>query len=279
MSTWGGLNASSYARLLKEASDSLSRARQIIADATDPHDHGTIQSALEQGSQSWLGLMSIFLFPAPASTLQEIFDLVNKLWLTSQHPPHGSDSDVVLAVHCSYAVSFALSHFYRNLPRDVGEVEELLLEIDLAFPKVETSIISHLPPRESPLPSIEPVTSTTMMSGEGPMRARVQGLIDQFAKGEPHLGAVPAAIVNRVEDFVGRLIQHHLVIVGTVTEDGVLAIETKLNPTKQLFVEIDRDGAVEVAIFEPETGARGLDVAAIGDLTPQLMENIIGSAE
>lgn len=102
----------------------------------------------------------------------------------------------------------------------------------------------------------------------------IQDLLGRFVN-SANLRPVPASVANAVVSLFAYLLRQRCKIAGTITEDGVLALETRLGSDVQLFVEMDRDGAVEASIFEPGVGIRGLGAATVPDLEWELIERIL----
>lgn len=103
--------------------------------------------------------------------------------------------------------------------------------------------------------------------------APIQGLLGRFVNAA-NLRPVPTSVAIAIVSFVANLLRQGCRIAGTITEDGILALETRLGSDVQLFVEIDRNGAVEASLFEPGVGIRGLGAATVPDLERDLIERI-----
>lgn len=103
--------------------------------------------------------------------------------------------------------------------------------------------------------------------------ARIQDLLDRFVNWKSDRAPVSPSVVSSIESLVSNLLLRRCRIAGTVTEDGILTLETRLGPDIQLFVEVGHDGTVDASIFEPIVGIRRLDVATVSDLEAKLISS------
>ena len=101
--------------------------------------------------------------------------------------------------------------------------------------------------------------------------AQLQDLLASFNNGTADSGPVRTPVVNSVKSLVANLLRRRCRIAGTVTEDGILVLETRLPSEIQLFIEVDRDGELEASTFEPGVGIRPLGVATGPDLEAELI--------
>jgi len=127
-------------------------------------------------------------------------------------------------------------------------------------PRIEPALITSI----SEWPSGQPSGWNTIE--QSARSVHLLQLIDRFSRASQHLEPVAMSVIHAVQSFVRRLLRQERRIVGTVSEDGILTLEIRLDSDVQLFVEIDRHGAVEATIFEPGTGITGLEAVTVSDL-------------
>lgn len=102
--------------------------------------------------------------------------------------------------------------------------------------------------------------------------------IDKFAYLDPSREPISVSILKSVTDLVVWLHQRGAHVYSTTTEEGILALEVTFDSGVRLFVEVDHDGGAEAATIGDSTGIIGLDVATVGDLTPELLLDAIRSS-
>ncbi len=90
---------------------------------------------------------------------------------------------------------------------------------------------------------------------------QIQHSIDLYMNSGP-----PEHVLSDVVGFL-RWAQRSLKQVDvSVTDDGLLSLGARRPSGEQLFVEIDRDGVVEAALFGAEEGIKALDIHHIAEL-------------
>ena len=120
----------------------------------------------------------------------------------------------------------------------------------------------------------------TALTGEVSSRSSVDRLgaaILEFAQAGAYGAPVSGSIIEDVESVASWLRRNANSTYAVVASDGLLSMSSSFASGAHLFVEIDLDGSAEASVAWSRSDVRSVNVTAAADLTPQTMEEVVGS--
>ena len=93
--------------------------------------------------------------------------------------------------------------------------------------------------------------------------------IARFAHPRPNMHPVTASTLADLDTLLNRLYEISEAVSAVTSNDGVLSIAAILRENQRLYLEIQRDGALEAAVSRSRTHAEDLKPTTI----PQLMDH------